>query len=119
MENNTTKCLVMQSDASFTIQELELTEEQVKAKCNNGMTVITFDTDTGHFYVQPGAEEQQVKEQVNKFYLFREEREIVLETEEDAKAWMECDEAVIVQLNTSTLQLSRWNDSKSRWEIIG
>ena len=56
---------------------------------------------------------------VNKFYLLLEKREVVLVTEEDAKAWMECDEAVIVQLNTSTLQLSRWNDSKSRWEIIG
>jgi hypothetical protein len=61
-DTDRTKCLVMHSDASFTIQELELTEEQVKAQCNNGMTVITFDTDTGHFYFQPGAEEQQVKE---------------------------------------------------------
>ena len=56
---------------------------------------------------------------VNKFYLLLEKREIVLTTEEDAKAWMECDEAVIVQLDTTTSQLSRWNNSKSRWEIIG
>ena len=62
-DTDRTKCLVMHSDASSTIQELELTEEQVKAQCDNGMTVITFDTDTGHFYIQPGAEEQQVKEQ--------------------------------------------------------
>ena len=65
-EQHRTKCLVMHSDTSFTIQELELTEEQVKAQCDNGMTVITFDTDTGHFYFQPGAEEQQIKEQHDK-----------------------------------------------------
>jgi len=131
-DTDRTKCLVIQSDASFTTQELELTKEQVKAQCDNGMTVITFDTDTGHFDFQPGAEEQQVKEQdswevvlmegsnkVNKFYLILEKREAVLVTEEDAKAWMECDEAVIIQLGISTLQLSRWNNSGSKWKLIG
>ena len=56
---------------------------------------------------------------VNKFYLLLEKREIVLTTEEDAKEWRGCDDAVIIQLNLITSQLSRWNNSKARWEIIG
>ena len=123
MSEDTTKCLIVKRHYGEYVTVENLTEEQIEERIGDNNDIVRFDMNDFQHYNLANHSWDVVTDgssnKVNKFYLNLEKREVVLVTEEDAKAWMECDEAVIIQLGISTLQLSRWNNSGSKWELIG
>jgi hypothetical protein len=47
-----------------------------------------------------------------------EEFDLVATTKEEAKDCMTLDDVVVLKLDTTTLQLSKWNDDSKEWEVI-
>ena len=55
---------------------------------------------------------------MNKFYLMMEEFDLVATTKEEAKNCMSMDDVVVIKLDTTTVELSKWNNDSEEWEVI-